>query len=146
MIDPTTGAVRGVQVPYQHPQGWANGVIKEGVLLQEIPMETDNSYWIHNKVWQNNAWADKPTQPSSRHVWTANGWELQINSEEEWHVIRSRRDSLLADSDFSQIADTPLSDTQRASYRTYRQALRDLPANQSSAATFDDIVWPTGPS
>ena len=146
MIDPTTGSVRGVTIPYQQPSGWENGVIKEGVLLQEIPMDTDNSDWIQNKIWQNNAWADKPTRPSSRHNWTANGWELQIDSDEEWRVIRSTRDGMLTASDFSQIADSPLSDTQKASYRAYRQELRDLPANQSSVTTYDDIVWPTGPS
>lgn len=50
--------------------------------------------------------------------------------------LRSKRDDLLADSDWTQVADAP-GDT--AAWATYRQALRDLPANTADLA---NVVWP----
>lgn len=42
-------------------------------------------------------------------------------------TTRPQRDQLLAASDWTQLPDAPLTDDQRAAWRTYRQALRDLP-------------------
>jgi len=52
--------------------------------------------------------------------------------------IRPARNALLAESDWTQAADSPLTDAKKAEWATYRQALRDLP-------TADPIVWPTEP-
>lgn len=52
---------------------------------------------------------------------------------------RANRNVLLAESDWTQVADSPLSDSKKAEWATYRQALRDLPST-------DPIVWPTEPS
>ena len=54
-------------------------------------------------------------------------------------VVRPMRDDLLAASDWTQTADSPLTDEKKAEWATYRQTLRDLPST-------DPIVWPTEPS
>ena len=57
--------------------------------------------------------------------------------------LREKRNRLLQDSDWTQYADSPLSDKQKAEWKTYRQALRDLPKN------YDHPVYckfPTSPS
>ncbi len=54
--------------------------------------------------------------------------------------LRSKRDALLANSDWTQVADAP---GNTAAWATYRQALRDLPANTADPA---DITWPTPPA
>lgn len=41
--------------------------------------------------------------------------------------LRSRRDRLLFACDWTQLPDAPLSAAQKAAWRSYRQALRDLP-------------------
>ena len=51
--------------------------------------------------------------------------------------VRARRDELLAASDTMALADRITDD-----WRTYRQALRDLPA----AEGFPDVAFPTPPS
>ena len=61
-------------------------------------------------------------------------------------LIRNKRKELLKESDWTQTADSPLSDSKKAEWVTYRQALRDLPANNSSATSFDDVTFPTEPS
>ena len=42
--------------------------------------------------------------------------------------LRLCRNQLLAESDWTQIADSPLNDTQRTQWRAYRQELRDYPS------------------
>ena len=57
--------------------------------------------------------------------------------------IRGNRDKLLNVSDWTQGADSPLSDADKASWATYRQALRDLPTG--SYTSYADVTWPTQP-
>ena len=56
-----------------------------------------------------------------------------------WEELRTKRNQLLAETDYLALSDLTLS----TDMRTYRQALRDLPANTSDAA---NPVWPTKPS
>lgn len=56
-----------------------------------------------------------------------------------WEQIRSRRNNLLALSDYTQMADWP---GDKEAWATYRQALRDLPQTYTNAA---DVVWPSKP-
>lgn len=59
-----------------------------------------------------------------------------------WTSIRARRDGLLADSDWTQMVDSPLADGPKQEWADYRQALRDVPQD---FATPDDVVWPEAP-
>lgn len=65
--------------------------------------------------------------------------ELVI-AQEKFIIIRN---GLLADSDWTQSPDSPLSETQQQSWRDYRQALRDLPASTSDPR---NPTWPTKPT
>ena len=64
---------------------------------------------------------------------------------DEWTRIRTERDRLLTESDWTQANDTPLSDADVAKWKTYRTSLRDLPSDQSSKTKYSDITWPTKP-
>ena len=64
---------------------------------------------------------------------------------DEWTQIRTKRDRLLTESDWTQANDTPLSDANVAKWKTYRTSLRDLPSDQSSKTKYSDITWPTKP-
>jgi len=57
--------------------------------------------------------------------------------------MRMFRDSLLAESDWTQMADSPLSETKRNEWKVYRQALRDFPASWTPA---DTANFPDEPS
>ena len=57
--------------------------------------------------------------------------------------LRAQRDRLLRESDFSQFLDAPINDEQRAAWRVYRQALRDLPETAPDPLAVD---WPAAPS
>lgn len=58
--------------------------------------------------------------------------------------VRSYRNQLLSESDWTQIADSPLNDTQRAQWRAYRQALRDYPS-LVNVPLWSAPDWPTPP-
>lgn len=60
-------------------------------------------------------------------------------------LIRDRRRLLLQLSDWTQTADSPLSEAKRAEWAAYRQALRDLPDDQGSVNSIDEVVWPVPP-
>ena len=64
----------------------------------------------------------------------------QKEIEGAWVRLRNRRNKLLDGSDWTQVPDAP---ADAAAWATYRQALRELPAN-----TIDprNPVWPTPPS
>ena len=63
-----------------------------------------------------------------------------------WVSVRQERDLRLRNCDGTQLADTALTDSKTAEWATYRQALRDVPANNTSASNFEGVTWPTEPS
>lgn len=70
-----------------------------------------------------------------------------INSEKEKSrlaLIRIERDDLLSKSDWTQGADSPLSEEKKTEWAAYRQSLRDLPLSITDA--LEEIAWPTPPS
>ena len=85
--------------------------------------------------------------------------KFQVNVSADPHVIENKPDPvvnvteyireyrrvLLKDSDWTQAIDSPLSDSKKTQWATYRQALRDLPTT-NSASDPDSVVWPTRPS
>lgn len=60
-------------------------------------------------------------------------------------VVRTIRNGLLEDSDWTQSPDSPLTTEKKTEWATYRQALRDVPATNSSVTDIDSVVWPTKP-
>ena len=64
---------------------------------------------------------------------------------DEWTRIRTERDRLLTESDWTQANDTPLASGKVTEWGTYRTSLRDLPSDQSSKTKYSDITWPTKP-
>lgn len=66
-----------------------------------------------------------------------------IRDDIKWRAIRGRRDQLLKDTDYLFYQDSPYSSDTTASYRTYRQSLRDIPQTYSNP---DDVVYPTKPN
>jgi len=61
--------------------------------------------------------------------------------------FRQRRNLLLVDTDWTQGADSPLSDAKKTEYQTYRQTLRDLPNSVSNPLNSkDSVTWPSKPS
>ena len=61
--------------------------------------------------------------------------ELQARIDTQWQVVRTQRNQMLKDTDWTQVEDSPVD---KAAWATYRQALRDV-------TTQDDpfnVTWP----
>jgi len=75
-----------------------------------------------------------------------------VYTESDYEIMfRQHRNFLLATTDWTQANDSPLNDTKKAEWRTYRQSLRDMPANKTT--TYEELAnninhsdYPTVPS
>lgn len=119
------------------------------------PRTPEGAYsWI-NGEWQLPGFIDKdgnyhlggmqfgdqvvPRRPSHLHSW--NGTEWVFDNSRALEGIRQKRDSLLKESDYVDLPNTPLDPEVKAQWITYRQQLRDFPG------TCDPVnpVWPEKP-
>jgi hypothetical protein len=76
---------------------------------------------------------------STKRVVELTEWELSKKQESKWSRVRTTRNQLLKESDWTQLAD---SSCNTAAWASYRQALRDLPSSNTDPAA---LVWPTSP-
>jgi len=60
--------------------------------------------------------------------------------------IRNKRNELLAACDWTQAADSPLSEEKKTEWATYRQQLRDITQFLTESSTADDIEFPAPPA
>lgn len=59
--------------------------------------------------------------------------------------IRQMRDSALAFCDWTQLSDSPFTNSQKEEWAVYRQSLRDLPSTQLGVESLSDVNWPSEP-
>ncbi|MDK2956536.1 MAG: hypothetical protein PWQ57_2032 [Desulfovibrionales bacterium] len=71
----------------------------------------------------------------------ANAWATDADALAA--AVRSARDAKLSACDWTQLPDSPLDDDAKADWRTYRQALRDLPGQGGFPAS---SAWPKEPT
>ena len=76
---------------------------------------------------------------STKRVVELTEWEINKKSERKWNSVRAQRNQLLAQSDWTQVADAP---GDKAAWATYRQALRNLPSTSTDP---DALIWPNSP-
>ena len=78
-----------------------------------------------------------------------------MSFELEWQELIDKRNNKLKDSDWTQLPDSPLSDSKKAEWATYRQALRDLTNNWDDDVDKTTVnpgdsgvtnMWPTKPT
>ena len=78
-----------------------------------------------------------------------NSWIAELDAaladaakQDDEAVGRANRDALLQESDWVVLSDSPITGDKLAEWKTYRQALRDLPANTKDIA---NPIYPTKP-
>ena len=91
-------------------------------------------------------WLDsKQTQPTETEI---NSKISELDNAEPMRLLREERDKRIAKTDWRASSDLTVSDA----WKTYRQALRDLPASASPKLNSDyeldltSVTWPTEPS
>lgn len=71
--------------------------------------------------------------------------ERPVSFDEVLNNLKSKRNLLLAQSDWTQLNDSPLSINEIASWKSYRQSLRALPEDLTTIEEIQNVVWPNPP-
>ena len=122
-------------------------------IISDSLLESFNIYQVEmkNSGYDNDDTKDvtevTPTLSGSIYMQTytisdADTETINKRREIKWSEVRSGRDSLLSESDWTQFNDSPISGSTLTDWQTYRQSLRDI-TNQSDPY---DITWPNIPS
>ena len=91
--------------------------------------------------------ADIPSNPNNRDWRKYQEW-LKIKGNipepmdivDPWIAKRQERNLILQSTDWTVLPDAPLTDAEKATWKAYRQKLRDLPADYPKV---DSIKWPS---
>ena len=89
-------------------------------------------------------WNDERPQPSEEEI---NSKIAELEAAEPMRLLRQERNRKLAETDWTQSRDVILEND--AEWKTYRQALRDLPATQEPQldefGNLTNVTWPEVP-
>ncbi len=107
-----------------------------------------NAQWVWNgDEYSGLTWLDSGTPPTESEI---DAEVTRLNNAEPMRLLRLERNRLLTACDWTQSRDLTLSND--ADWKTYRQALRDLPSSASPKLDADgnldmsSVTFPTEPS
>ena len=89
-------------------------------------------------------WVDKRPKPTEKEI---NDKIAELNAAEPIRLLREERNRRIAETDWMSFSDSP---TMTDEWKTYRQALRDLPSSASpnldEQGNLNNVTWPTKPT
>ena len=109
-----------------------------------ITEDIDHGVYLDTKYWKDGAWKTRESKNSRYYTWKNEAWVL--DSSRLFEAIREERQQKLYACDWTQLDDCKLSMSKKGEWAEYRQALRDVPANNSSVTDVDQVSWPTQPT
>ena len=101
---------------------------------EENPLLFDWEYMIPLYMWDGTQVVARPVEDIE-----ADRQKATIPTEAE---VRAQRDKLLAETDWTQVADAPIDSATRSAMRVYRQLLRDVTEQEGFPV---NVVWPEMP-
>ena len=105
---------------------------------------SDQGVWTKTHYWKDGAWKTRDNVDTDYNTWKDEAWVF--DSTKFMVELRRLRDIKLYTCDWTQLDDCKLSMSKKGEWTEYRQALRDVPANNSSVTNLDKVSWPTEPS
>jgi len=101
-----------------------------------LSLQPNAEFMIESKDYSKITWLSPGIpQPTEEEVLAE---KAVLEAAEPWVNLREKRNKLLAETDWTASSDVTMSNDMK----TYRQELRDLPANTTDPA---NTVWPTKP-
>jgi len=120
---------------------WANDSTKTVVhITTEL---SDQTLFMNTNYYKAGEWVARDESPGAYYNWKNEEWVL--DSPALFTLIRQERDLRLYQCDWTQVADSPLTDAKKAEWATYRQYLRTIPIDNSDVIDIDGVAWPTAP-
>jgi len=110
------------------------------------PLWDKGLWWINpslldkvpTKYWKDDG-SNQPEEMTNEEKIIVDGVIANIETTKQWKAIRARRNSLLVNTDWTQLGDVPLDSNTVSNWEVYRQQLRDVP---QTYATPEDARWP----
>jgi len=123
-----------------------NSINEQGLRVLHYLSTISNISEFHiTKYWNGTDWATRTAPPNIKATWNNGQWTWL--EEDFLSLVRSQRDFMIAQTDWSILPDSPLSESQKTEARTYRQSLRDLTSETMPVSgNLNDVSWPTVPS
>lgn len=155
--DKTTGEIFADLSSFRNSVSLPDVVDSEAVAALNLELVLDGEYPLTTEPWQTivetgvkrvgDSWhieyqigpIFKDTENETADQQLQNYISLKTN--DEWLMVRGVRGRKLADSDWTQLDDTPLTNTDKQLWASYRQALRDI----TTQADPFSIEWPVAP-
>ena len=150
----TQGEVRRMFPNTSLPRVWDEGVCNHLGIdpIFESPTPTTTRYQTANKngvefkndkwMW---AWTIGPVFTDNEEATAAEQEAAYVQriDDEQATRVRADRDKRLTDTDWTQLIDSPFSNDTNGVWQAYRQALRDVPAQEGFP---HDVIWPEAPN
>jgi hypothetical protein len=140
-----TGSEGGVQVQLEHSKD-EGFVVSDAKQLALLTTDKENAYVDVNS----KTIVTRPPRPGADYDfdYDTKDWVRNQSKYNELAMakIRSRRTELLFQSDWTQVADVPLTPEQKQAWQVYRQQLRDITDEYADATDINTVQWPTPPS
>ena len=109
-----------------------------------LQLKPGADYIIRGDVYSGIEWLDSvQTKPTETEI---NNKISELDAVEAMRLLRLERNARIAETDWRASSDLTISDA----WKTYRQALRDLPASNNKASwngtTLSNVTFPTKPT
>lgn len=157
-LDTTTGQILEARTVASLEKLPTENTVVEGRLIKHIRNEdveanswTSMARTVDTWHWNlsTSSWVHRGEKPSDfYHIWSfsSNSWEYQQSTFLE--KVREERGFRLFSSDWTQVNDSPLSDSVKEEWKAYRTLLRDFPGTVDLSVEPIDIAtlnWPSTP-
>ena len=109
----------------------------------EIIYSTTTEANLEDIVLQDNEGIVEGNYQSNQHI-VVDGKVVEIEND-FWDLVRSERNLLLNESDWTQLKDVALTSDQVAAWAKHRQKLRDITQDFKDVTSFEDVVFPNQP-
>ena len=146
VIDEGTGTV--VQTMHMNHNDLHEGAPwGEGYFVRDISAAPDANDFVRTRYFgTDDAFHMLPDRPEGEYEFDRNTETWVFQPERFGQLLRVERDARLGMTDWTQMPDNPLSTEKKAEWATYRQELRDLPANvPGDVHSIYAVVWPDEP-
>jgi hypothetical protein len=135
-------------------EGPVSGEENISILFKYEMIQGNYAHWCATHFVKDGAFIERDYRPSNYHFWNPETETWVPDYTGLWDGVREHRNKLLTECDWTQALDAPLTEEKKAEWRTYRQALRDVPLQEENQPemppypefiTMEDVTWPTPP-
>jgi len=120
------------------------GAREDGTTIVHVDFPIEDRFAFINTHFWEGEWKERVPSPNRHAEWMDGEWVW--NHSDLLNDVKLVRNNLLSVCDWTQLPDVDLTEEQKSSWLSYRQALRDLSFVSSNITCIEDVVWPNPPA